>query len=209
VSDATAFSAPGVLAAIDLGSNSFRLEVGRIASGRYRREVYLKDMVRLGAGLDEQSRLTEAAFERGLATLATFAKNLQGFEPGSVRAVATQTLREARNRDEFLRAAQRVLGYPIEVISGREEARLIYAGVSFLQPSERTRLVVDIGGRSTELILGEGRFPKEAESFPVGSVSLSMRYFGDGHMSSQAFRAAQIAAGAEFEEALTDRKSGG
>jgi exopolyphosphatase/guanosine-5'-triphosphate,3'-diphosphate pyrophosphatase len=204
VSDVTAFSAPGVLAAIDLGSNSFRLELGRIASGRYRREAYFKDMVRLGAGLDEQSRLTEAAFERGLATLATFAKNLQGFEPGSVRAVATQTLREARNRDEFLRAAQRVLGYPIEVISGREEARLIYSGVSFLQPSERARLVVDIGGRSTELILGEGRFPKEAESFPVGSVSLSMRYFGDGHMSSQAFRAAQIAAGAEFEEALTE-----
>ncbi len=195
---------PAVLAAIDLGSNSFRLETGRIASGRYRRESYLKEVVRLGAGLDEQSRLTEAAFERGLATLATFASNLKGFESGHVRAVATQTLREARNRDEFLRAAQRVLGHPIEVISGREEARLIYAGVSFLQPAEHARLVVDIGGRSTELILGQGRTPKEAESFPVGSVSLSMRYFGDGHMSSQAFRAAQIAAGAEFEEALTE-----
>lgn len=193
-----------MLAAIDIGSNSFRLEIGRVASGRYRREDYLKEMVRLGACLDEQSRLTEVAFERGLGTLQAFAQRLQGFDPSRVRAVATQTLREARNRDEFLRAAQRVLGYPIEVISGREEARLIYSGVSFLQPSEASRLVVDIGGRSTELILGQGRTPGAAESFPVGSVSLSMRYFGDGRMSSQAFRAAQVAAGAEFEEALTE-----
>lgn len=193
-----------MLAAIDIGSNSFRLEIGRVASGRYRREDYLKEMVRLGACLDEQSRLTEVAFERGQGTLQAFAQRLQGFDPSRVRAVATQTLREARNRDEFLRAAQRVLGYPIEVISGREEARLIYSGVSFLQPSEASRLVVDIGGRSTELILGQGRTPGAAESFPVGSVSLSMRYFGDGRMSSQAFRAAQVAAGAEFEEALTE-----
>jgi len=194
----------GVLAAIDIGSNSFRLEMGRVASGRYRRVDYLKETVRLGAGLDDQSRLTEAAFERGLATLAAFAERLQGFDPMRIRAVATQTLREARNRDEFLRAAQRVLGHPIEVISGREEARLIYSGVSFLQPSDESRLVVDIGGRSTELILGQGRAPKAAESFAVGSVSLSMRYFGDGRLSSQAFRAAQIAAGAEFEEAMTE-----
>ncbi|MGI9154824.1 MAG: exopolyphosphatase, partial [Rubrivivax sp.] len=138
-------SVPRSLAAIDIGSNSFRLELGRVASGRYRRDDYLKETVRLGAGLDEQSCLTEAAFERGLATLASFAKRLQGFDPARLRAVATQTLREARNRDEFLRAAQRVLGFPIEVISGREEARLIYTGVSFLQPSDEPRLVVDIG----------------------------------------------------------------
>jgi exopolyphosphatase/guanosine-5'-triphosphate,3'-diphosphate pyrophosphatase len=194
----------GPLAAIDIGSNSFRLEIGRVASGRYRRHDYFKEVVRLGAGLDDQSRLTEAAFERGLSTLEAFAERLQGFEPSRIRAVATQTLREARNRDEFLRAAQRVLGYPIEVISGREEARLIYSGVSFLQPSDASRLVIDIGGRSTELILGRGRTSGAAESFPVGSVSLSMRYFGDGRLTSQAFRAAQIAAGAEFEEALSE-----
>ena len=167
----------GVLAAIDIGSNSFRLEIGRVASGRYRRVEYLKETVRLGAGLDDQSRLTEAAFERGLATLAAFAERLQGFDPMRIRAVATQTLREARNRDEFLRAAQRVLGHPIEVISGREEARLIYSGVSFLQPSDESRLVADIGGRSTELILGQGLTPKAEESFAVGSFSLSMIYF--------------------------------
>jgi exopolyphosphatase/guanosine-5'-triphosphate,3'-diphosphate pyrophosphatase len=121
--------------------------------------------------------LTDEATERGLACLRQFARNLGGFHPAQVRAVATQTLREARNRDAFLHQAQAALGFPIEVISGREEARLIYAGVAHLQPSNLPRLVVDIGGRSTELILGEKRQPIEAESFRVGSVSLSMRYF--------------------------------
>ena len=119
-----------------------------------------------------------------------------------MRAVATQTLREASNRDAFLMRAVEALGLPIEIISGREEARLIYAGVARLQPSSLPRLVVDIGGRSTEMILGEGRQPLRAESFRIGSVSLSMAYFGDGKFTEAAFRAAQIAAGAELEEAL-------
>jgi exopolyphosphatase/guanosine-5'-triphosphate,3'-diphosphate pyrophosphatase len=119
-----------------------------------------------------------------------------------VRAVATQTLREARNRDAFLARARGALGLPIEVISGREEARLIYAGVARLQPSDHPRLVVDIGGRSTEMILGRGKRPHRAESFQVGSVSLSMKYFADGRFTESAFRRAQIAAGAELEEAL-------
>ena len=140
--------------------------------------------------------------QRGLECLARFAKHLAGFAPEQVRAVATQTLREARNRDAFLVRAQTVLGHPIEVISGREEARLIYAGVARLQPSHAPRLVVDIGGRSTEMILGHGRKALHAESFQVGSVSLSMRFFGDGRLSAEAFRAAQVAAGAELEEAL-------
>ena len=193
---------PGLLAAVDMGSNSFRLEIGRLSGGRYRRHAYFKETVRLGAGLDEQGRLTEEAAERGLACLARFARELRDFEPGHVRAVATQTMREAANRDEFLRQAQPVLRFPIEVISGREEARLIYVGVSHLQPSAERRLVVDIGGRSTELILGHGATAESAESFPVGSVGLSMRFFPDGRLTAEAFRAAQIAAGAEFEEAL-------
>jgi len=122
--------------------------------------------------------------------------------------VATQTLREARNRDAFLQRARTVLGYPVEVISGREEARLIYAGVARLQPSEQPRLVIDIGGRSTEMILGRGRRPITAESFQVGSVSLSMRFFPDGKFSAEAFRAAQVACGAELEEALQPFASG-
>jgi exopolyphosphatase / guanosine-5'-triphosphate,3'-diphosphate pyrophosphatase len=195
-------AADAPLAAVDMGSNSFRLEIARLVRGRYERIDYIKETVRLGAGLDANGQLGDEATERGLATLRRFAARLQGFAPAQVRAVATQTLREAKNRDAFLLRAQAALGHSIEVISGREEARLIYAGVARLQPSERMRLVIDIGGRSTEMILGRGDEPIKAESFAVGSVSLSMRHFGDGYLTSQAFRAAQVAAGAELEEAL-------
>jgi exopolyphosphatase/guanosine-5'-triphosphate,3'-diphosphate pyrophosphatase len=193
---------PPILAAVDIGSNSFRLELGQLHCGRYRRVQYLKRVVRLGADLDENSHLREPGIVRGLECLAEFAKLLKGFPAAHVRAVATQTLREAANRDAFLQRAAPALGYPIEIISGREEARLIYAGVSCLQPSTQPRLVIDIGGRSTELILGAGRSPETAESFAVGSVSLSMRFFADGRLTPEAFRAAQVAAGAEFEEAF-------
>jgi exopolyphosphatase/guanosine-5'-triphosphate,3'-diphosphate pyrophosphatase len=199
---ATPPTAVGPLAAIDMGSNSFRLEIGQVQEGRYRRHLYLKETVRLGAGLDVDGILTEEATERGLKCLATFAQTLKASAPMQVRAVATQTLREARNRDQFLVRAEAALGHPIEIISGREEARLIYAGVAFLQPSPKPRLVIDIGGRSTEMILGDGRTPRVAESFQVGCVSLSMRYFPDGRYTRAAFRAAQVAAGAELEEAL-------
>jgi len=193
---------PGQLAAIDMGSNSFRLEVGQLAGGRYRRVDYLKETVRLGGGLDAAGFLSEEAAARGLECLAHFARRLDGFLPSQVRAVATQTLREARNRDAFLLRAQTVLGRSIEIISGREEARLIFAGVARLQPSTVPRLVIDIGGRSTEMIVGRGTRPRQAESFQVGSVSLSMKYFPEGRFSERAFREAQIAAGAELEEAL-------
>ena len=195
----------GPLAAVDMGSNSFRLELAQLQHGRYRRLDYLKETVRLGAGLDGNGHLTEEAVQRGLHCLQRFATRLAGIEPARVRAVATQTLREARNRNAFLLRAQTVLGYPIEVISGREEARLIYAGVAQLQPdssADEPRLVIDIGGRSTELILGRGRTPQVAESFGVGCVSLSMRFFPQGQITEAGFRAAQVAAGAELEEAL-------
>jgi len=185
-----------------MGSTSFRLEIGQLQGGRYRRVDYLKETVRLGAGLDAAGFLNEEATARGLDCLARFARRLDGFAPHQVRAVATQTLREAHNRDAFLLRAQSVLGHPVEIVSGREEARLIFAGVARLQPSTVPRLVIDIGGRSTEMILGRGTRPRRAESFQVGSVSLSMKYFADGRFSERAFREAQIAAGAELEEAL-------
>jgi exopolyphosphatase / guanosine-5'-triphosphate,3'-diphosphate pyrophosphatase len=191
-----------LLAAIDMGSNSFRLELGHISEGKYRRSEYFKETVRMGAGLDADGMLTEEASERGLACLRQFAKRLTGFEREHVRAVATQTLREARNRNAFLLRAQEALGFAVEVISGREEARLIYAGVAQLQPSDTPRLVVDIGGRSTEIILGQGRTVAVAESFAVGCVSLTLRFFEEGRITREAFRLAQVAAGAEFEEAL-------
>jgi exopolyphosphatase/guanosine-5'-triphosphate,3'-diphosphate pyrophosphatase len=190
------------LAAIDIGSNSFRLELGQMLQGRYRRIDYLKETVRLGAGLDAQGMLTDEAALRGLECLARFSQRLQGYKPAQVRAVATQTLREAQNRNAFLARAQKVLGFPIEVISGREEARLIYAGVARLQPSSLPRLVIDIGGRSTEMILGRQRIPFQAESFQVGSVSLALKYFSGGRLTEAGFRDAQIAAGAELEEGL-------
>jgi len=203
--EATSTHQQGLLAAIDMGSNSFRLEIGALPHGRYRRVDYLKEAVRLGAGLDASGQLTEEAAQRGLACLRRFAQRLAGFEAVQVRAVATQTLREAKNRNAFLLRAQDALGFEIEVISGREEARLIYAGVHHLQPpadAQTRRLVIDIGGRSTELIIGQGRSPQVAESFSVGCVSLSMRFFPEGRISREGFRAAQVAAGAELEEAL-------
>jgi exopolyphosphatase/guanosine-5'-triphosphate,3'-diphosphate pyrophosphatase len=191
------------LAAIDLGSNSFRLEIAQLDHGLLKRREYLKETVRQGNGLDEERRLTPEAMQRGWDCLGRFAERLAGFKRAQVRAVATQTLREARNRDEFLARAQALLGFPIEVISGREEARLIFQGVTHLLPqSSERRLVVDIGGRSTELILGQGRRPRFMESYHVGSVAWSMRYFPDGVFSAEAFETAEVAAQAMLEEVL-------
>jgi exopolyphosphatase / guanosine-5'-triphosphate,3'-diphosphate pyrophosphatase len=191
-----------LLAAVDLGSNSCRLEIGRIESGQLMRVDYIKEMVRLGGGLDREQVLSEQAMQRALECLARFAERLRGFARAQVRAVATQTLREAKNRDDFLKRATKALGFPIEVIAGREEARLIYSGVSHLLPDSRERrLVVDIGGRSTELILGKQLDPEQAESFKVGSVSMSMRFFEEGSLQEKTFNSAVIAARAEFEEA--------
>ena len=146
-----------LLAAVDLGSNSFRLEMGHLDHGQIRRVEYLKETVRQGNGLDSERNLSLVAMQRGWDCLARFAERISGFEPSQVRAVATQTLREARNRDVFLEKAQTILGFPIEIIPGREEARLIYSGVVHLLPqSDERRLVIDIGGRSTERDLRQG-----------------------------------------------------
>ena len=191
------------LAAVDLGSNSFRLEIGRYEFGHIQRVEYLKETVRQGNGLDEDRNLTRDAMERGWACLARFGERLAGFPRAQVRAVATQTLREARNRDEFLARGSEVLGYPIDVVSGPEEARLIYQGVARLLPqSDERRLVVDIGGRSTELILGQQFTPHAVASFRVGSVAWSQRYFPLGEFTPAAFLAAEIAAKAVLDEAL-------
>ncbi|NML45483.1 Ppx/GppA family phosphatase [Ramlibacter sp. G-1-2-2] len=192
-----------LLAAVDLGSNSFRLEIGRLDHGQVQRVEYLKETVRQGNGLDEARNLTQEALERGWACLARFNERIAAFTQPQVRAVATQTLREARNRDVFLTKAHEILGFPIEVISGHEEARLIYQGVSHLLPqSDENRLVVDIGGRSTELILGRQYDARVMESYRVGSVNWSMKYFPEGQFTLAAFERAQIAAQAVLDEAL-------
>jgi len=192
-----------LFAAIDLGSNSFRLEIGRLENGHLRRVEYLKETVRQGNGMDAERKLSEEAMQRGWACLARFGERIAGFRNAHVRAVATQTLREARNREVFLAQASKILGFPIEVIAGREEARLIYLGVSHLLPdSSERRLVVDIGGRSTELILGQEHTPHVLESYRVGSVAWSMKYFPDGLWTASAFDTAEIAAKAVLDEAL-------
>src|SRR5437763_10187426 len=192
-----------LLAAVDLGSNSYRLEIGRLDHGQIQRVEYLKETVRQGNGLDDARNLTQEAMERGWACLARFAERLAGFQQRQVRAVATQTLREARNRDVFLQRAHQILGFPIDVISGREEARLIYQGVAHLLPeSDERRLVVDIGGRTTELILGRRMQAEVMESYRVGSVAWSMRYFPEGQFTTAAFERAEIAAQAVLDEAL-------
>ncbi len=191
------------LAAVDLGSNSFRLEIGRVDHGEFQRTEYLKETVRQGGGLDEERNLTPAAMQAGWECLARFGERLAGFKPHEVKAVATQTLREARNRDVFLEKANAVLGFPIDVISGREEARLIYQGVAHMLPaSDERRLVIDVGGRSTELILGQGLVPGTMESYRVGSIAWSKRYFPDGTFSRKAFEIAEVAAKAVLDEAF-------
>jgi exopolyphosphatase/guanosine-5'-triphosphate,3'-diphosphate pyrophosphatase len=192
-----------VLAAIDLGSNSFRLEVGRVRQGQYLQHHCRKEMVSLGAGFDAHGHLSGEAIDRGLRCLRIFAAELAELRPIRLRVVATQTLREARNRDEFLSSAEDTLGQPVEVISGHEEARLIFAGVAFMHPSSRRRLVIDIGGRSTEVIVGQARTPGVTESFRIGSASLSQAFFPDGRITAAGFHAAQLAVSAELGHALT------
>ena len=185
-----------LLAAVDLGSNSFRLEIGRIGSHqRIERVEYLKETVRQGNGLNARNELSREAMERGWDCLARFGERLAGFDATKVRAVATQTLREALNAQEFVQRGSQLLGFPIEVIPGEEEARLIYRGVSSsLPPSQQKRLVIDIGGRSTEIIIGQHSQALQVASFPLGSVSWSSQYFADGVLSKSNFQAAITAA---------------
>ena len=183
------------LAAIDLGSNSFRLEIARFDGGAFQRLEFLKETVRQGAELDRQWRLSDAAMQRGWECLARFAPLLAGIPAQRVRAVATQTMREARNRSDFIARAEALLGHPITIISGHEEARLIYLGVTqHLPPTDERRLVLDIGGRSTELILGSGAAAQRTASHAMGAVSWSMQHFADGRIDAARFDAAEDAA---------------
>ena len=191
------------LAAVDLGSNSFRLEIGSYEHHQIHRVEYLKETVRQGSGLDSNRNLTQESMERGWACLARFGERLRGFNPAHVRAVATQTLREARNRDVFIDRASELLGFPIEVISGEEEAALIYRGViSQLPASDEHRLVIDIGGRSTEFVLGQNSVAQSVASYRIGSVAWTARYFPQGELTPEAFKTAEIAARAVLDEAL-------
>ena len=196
-----------LIAAIDIGSNSFRLEVARYANGHIERVDYLKETVRLGADLNQDKALSADAMARGWACLARFGERIRDFPKDKVTAVATQTLREASNRAAFVAKGQALLGFDIDVIAGQEEARLIYQGVAHNLPDDTSaRLVVDIGGRSTELMLGVGLQSSALASYRVGSVSWSQRYFAQGQLSASAFNNAIVAAKALLDEALATFK---
>ena len=188
------------IAAVDLGSNSFRLQVARIVDDQLYPLDSLKETVRLAAGLSADKQLDAAAQERALACLKRFNERLRGLPPAAVRAVGTNTFRVAKNAASFLKAAEAALGFPIDIIAGREEARLIYLGVSHGLPvSAARRLVVDIGGGSTECIIGQGFEPREMESLYMGCVGFSQRFFPDGKISKSALQQAELAARAEVQ----------
>ncbi|MCH8499236.1 MAG: exopolyphosphatase [Marinobacter sp.] len=173
-----------LLASIDMGSNSFHMVVARLVHGELRTIEKLGEKVQLGAGLDEDNTLSEEAQQRGLECLSRFGQRLSGMPPESVRIVGTNALREARNADTFIARAEALLGYPAEVIAGVEEARLIYLGVSHtLSDDTGRRLVIDIGGGSTEFIIGERFEPQALESLHMGCVSFRNRYFADGNIT--------------------------
>ncbi|MEW9799066.1 exopolyphosphatase [Alteromonas sp. CYL-A6] len=187
------------VAALDIGSNSFHLVVARIMAGSVQILHRVKQKVRLAEGLDDNDILSDEAIERGLRTLAVVAESLKGFEPDSVRIVATHTLRKARNARDFIRAARNILPYPIEIISGNEEARLIYSGVAHTTHTEGQQLVVDIGGGSTEFVIGEGFTPLLCRSLQMGCVSYTQRFFADGKLTARLFSKAITAAEQELE----------
>lgn len=189
-----------LIAAIDLGSNSFRLQVGKIVNDQIYQLDGLKEPVRLAAGLNAQKMLDEAACKRALAALERFNERLRGFPPEAVRAVATNTLRVAKNAQEFLVEAERVLGVPIEIVAGREEARLIYVGVAHTLPDpHQQQLVIDIGGGSTEFIIGKSFEPLLLDSLYMGCVSFSLNYFPDGRIDRDTLREAEYAARNEIQ----------
>ena len=191
---------PEIVASVDLGSNSFHMIVCRIQNGELLVVDRLKEMVRLAAGIDANKVLSEEAQQRALDCLARMGQRLRDLPRHCVRIVGTNTLRSAANAHEFIEKAEALLGHPIDIISGVEEARLIYLGVAHsLAVNDERRLVMDIGGGSTELIVGEKFTPIYLESLYMGCVSMSRRFFPDGAISPKAIEKAEIAAEQELE----------
>ena len=192
-----------MFAAVDLGSNSFRLHIGVHDGERIRIVNSAREPVRLGAGLDSRGNLSQKAIQNALACLHRFSQVLKATPLSAVRVVATNTVRVAKNAASFVPQFEKAIGYPIEVISGEEEGRLIYMGVASTlnAPAER-RLVVDIGGGSTELVLGHGHDIEEVESFSIGTVPITNRFFSSDRITVSAFDQAVLAARSVFEDGL-------
>jgi exopolyphosphatase/guanosine-5'-triphosphate,3'-diphosphate pyrophosphatase len=188
-------SVPDVLAAVDLGSNSFHMVVARYTHGQLIILDRLREMVRLGAGIEADGRLNKDVAARALACLERFGQRLRDMRPDSVRVVGTNALRRARRKEAFVERAREAIGHPIEIVSGIEEARLIYSGVAHTTAAgPGRRLVCDIGGGSTEIIIGEGLEPLEMESLQIGCVRLSEEFFADGRLSQKRMQRTRVAA---------------
>jgi exopolyphosphatase/guanosine-5'-triphosphate,3'-diphosphate pyrophosphatase len=186
-------------AAVDLGSNSFHMIVGKLDNRQLVIVDRLRDAVRLGGGLLPDKTLSEDAWQRAIESLSRMGQRLRALPHNAVRAVGTNTMRQIRDGGAFLRAAEEALGHPIEIIGGREEARLVYLGVAHgLAAGDETRLVVDIGGGSTEVILGQGLDAQERESLFMGCVSMTRRFFDDGKISREAMEQAILAGRVEL-----------
>lgn len=194
---------PRVLAAVDLGSNSFHMVVARYEDGHLTLVDRIREMVRLAEGLDEHQNLSENVQERALACLARFGERLNSFHPNDVAVAGTNTLRKARNGADFLARAEPILGHPIDIISGLEEARLVYLGVAHsVPPAKENRLVVDIGGGSTELIVGHDFNADRMYSLFMGCVSISKRFFPDGVITAENIKAAKLAVDLEIRPVI-------
>ena len=190
-----------LLAAVDLGSNSFHMVVARYVLGQLRIVDRIKEHVRLAEGLDGQGGLSDAAMTRALDCLSRFGQRLSTIPPAHIRAIATNTVRALRFPQEFLLPAEAALGHNIEVVAGREEARLIYLGVAHGNPPRgKRRLVMDIGGGSTEFIIGEQFEALERESLQMGCIATTRRFFADGKLSRKRWRDAQTEITAEFQQ---------
>lgn len=188
-----------VIAAVDLGSNSFHMIVGELRHGQIVILDRIREPVRLAEGISDTGELSADAHARAIECLSRFGERLRDMQAGSVRAAGTSTFRRAQEESGFMREAEAALGHPIDIVSGREEARLIYAGVvSSLPPNDGQRLVVDIGGGSTELIEGQGRQPRKLESLHLGCVRMTERFFGAGSINGAAFDNARRAARLEL-----------
>ena len=204
---ATSHTAPALkdgdqLAAIDLGSNSFHMIVARYTLGQLRVVDRLRETVRMADGLDNKGGLSKEARERALQCLARFGQRIRDVPASRVRALATNTVRRLASPRDFLGPAEAALGKPIEVVSGREEARLIYLGVAHAQPPKpgQLRLVIDIGGGSTEFIIGRGFQPIERESLQAGCIASTRRFFPGGKLSKKRWKDGLTEIGAEFQQ---------
>jgi exopolyphosphatase / guanosine-5'-triphosphate,3'-diphosphate pyrophosphatase len=187
------------VAALDLGSNSFHMVVARLDEHGLEIVDRLREPVRFAACLDDSRNITPAGMEKAIQSLERFGQRIKAMPPDRVRIVGTNTLRQAKNSLEFMERARQALGHPVEVVSGTEEARLIYLGVAQTMPDEGRRLVVDIGGGSTEVIIGDRADIVTADSLYMGCVSFSMKFFGDGRLKEKGFREAQLAAELELQ----------